>query len=325
MTGKAGVIAGLVVVLAVAGYLWWESQNDALPDGLARGNGRLEATEVDIATKLAGRLAQVSVREGDTVETLQIVARMDTADLEAQLGQAKAELARAVEGKRYAAAVIKQRQSELRLARSELRRSRALYESENLSREALERDQTALHTGRAALAAAKAKYADAEASIRAAEAAVKRVETLIADSMLATPIAGRVLYRLAEDGEVLASGGRVLTIIDLSDVYMSIYLPATAAGRVMIGTDAVIVLDAAPHIRIPASVSFVAPKAQFTPKTVETETEREKLQFRVKVKIPRELLEKHAPRVKTGLPGVAYVKLDPDTPWPEKLEPNVPD
>ena len=324
-TRRAALIAGSIIVLAIAGWKWWEGQNSAVPEGFAQGNGRLEATEVDIATKLAGRLSVVSFKEGDTVEADQVVARMDTADLDAQLRQARAELARAVEGKRYAAAVIKQRQSELRLAGKELARSRALYESENISREELERDQTTVHTGRAALAAAKARLADATASIEAASAAVRRVETLIEDSMLAAPIGGRVLYRLAEDGEVLPSGGKVLTIIDLSDVYMSIYLPATVAGRVTIGTDSVIILDAAPDVRIPAKVSFVAPKAQFTPKTVETQTEREKLQFRVKVRIAPELLRKHAARVKTGLPGVAYVKLDPDTPWPEHLEPKVPD
>jgi HlyD family secretion protein len=142
--------------------------------------------------------------------------------------------------------------------------------------------------------------------------------------MLKSPIRGRVLYRLAEPGEVLAAGGKVLTVLDLSDVYMTIFLPTGLAGRIAIAAEARIILDAAPQYVIPATVSFVAPRSQFTPKEVETKTEREKLMFRVKVKIDPELLQKYLEKVKTGLPGVAYVRLDAGTPWPQHLNIKLP-
>ena len=131
-------------------------------------------------------------------------------------------------------------------------------------------------------------------------------------------------YRLAEPGEVLPAGGKVLTLLDLTDVYMTIFLPTSQVGRVNLGAEARIIFDAAPEYVVPASVSFVAPRAQFTPKEVETHSEREKLMFRVKVRIAPELLQQHIEKVKTGVPGVAYVRLDPAAEWPQQLRVKLP-
>ncbi|EKO3578260.1 HlyD family efflux transporter periplasmic adaptor subunit [Vibrio metschnikovii] len=108
-------------------------------------------------------------------------------------------------------------------------------------------------------------------------------------------------------------------MIDLTDVYMTFFLPAAQAGRIAIGSEVRIILDAAPHVSIPAQISYVADVAQFTPKTVETASEREKLMFRVKAQIPPDILQKHITQVKTGLPGVAWVKLSTDAQWPAHL------
>jgi HlyD family secretion protein len=101
---------------------------------------------------------------------------------------------------------------------------------------------------------------------------------------------------------------------------MDIFLPTAGAGRTRVGDDARIVLDALPDTPIPARVSFVAAKAQFTPKAVETRSERDKLMFRVKVRVDPDLLRAHATEVRTGLPGVAYVRLDPAVAWPAALQ-----
>ena len=146
----------------------------------------------------------------------------------------------------------------------------------------------------------------------------------IEDSTLKAARAGRVQYRLAEPGEVLPAGGKVVTTLDVSDVYMTVFLPETLVGRVAIGAEARIVLDAAPQYVIPAQVSYVAAEAQFTPKTVETASERQKLAFRVKVQIDPELLRKYRAQVKTGLPGVAYVRFDSHADWPPALQPRLP-
>ena len=177
--------------------------------------------------------------------------------------------------------------------------------------------------GEAAVSNARAQIASAESAVRAAEATLERIRADLADGVLRAPRAGRVQYRVAEPGEVLAAGGVVLNLVDLGDVYMTFFLPTAQAGRVALGAETRLVLDAAPDRVIPARVSFVADVAQFTPKTVETAEERAKLMFRIKARIDPALLQQRLRQVKTGLPGVAYVQLDPQTPWPEALAVNL--
>jgi HlyD family secretion protein len=315
-------VALLTAVLAVAA--WHYLQEPALPQGIASGNGRLEATEVDITAKFPGRLAEVRVKEGDDVAAGQVLARLDVRELEADLRQAQAQVKQVRKQRGVAAAVITQRQSEVTLAEKNLARSRELYENRNIPIEQLQRSEAAVQIAQAARLAAEAELAHADAAIEAAGARVESVRTRIDDSALKTPIAGRVLYRLAEPGEVLAAGGKVFTVLDLTDASMTIFLPTLQAGRLRIGDEARIVLDAIAEYIIPATVTFVSPEAQFTPKEVETRTEREKLMFRVKVRIDPALLARHGAIMKTGVPGVAYVRLGADVAWPEKLQVRLP-
>lgn len=297
----------------------------ALPEGFTIGNGRIEATEVDVATKLAGRLAEVRVQEGDRVEQGQVVAVFDTDALQAQQRQGRAQLRQAEQERQHALAVVEQRESELDFARRDLERLQRLSRTDQfVSEEQVDQARTGVRSTEAALWASRVQVVAAEAAIEAAQAGLERVEVDIADSTLKAPRGGRVLYRLAEPGEVLGVGGKVLTLLDLGDVYMVIFLPTPAAGRIPLGAQARIVLDAAPEFVVPAEVSFVAPRAQFTPKQVETQSVRESLAFRVKVRVAPELLARYETLVKTGLPGVAYVQLSPDARWPDHLEPRLP-
>jgi HlyD family secretion protein len=141
--------------------------------------------------------------------------------------------------------------------------------------------------------------------------------------VLKSPVKGRVLYRLAEEGEVIASGGKVLTLLNLEDVYMDLFLPGQEAARIKYGAEARIVLDAAPGRVAPAKVTFVSPEAQFTPKQVETRSERDKLMFRVKIQVPPELVMPYIDRIKTGIRGVGYVRYDDAVAWPDSLKSNV--
>lgn len=320
------IIIGVALVLTVAGgwLLWQNFQAPDLPIGFASGNGRIEATEYDISTTRAGRVIEVLAREGDMVEAGQVLARMDTKDLEAELREARALLREAREGKNYADAIVAQRESELSYARAELKRSQELVKKGHVSQEKVDQSRTARQTAEAALRAARVLVIQSDARIEAAVARIERLNTNIDDSVLKTPIHGRVLYRLTEPGEILPAGGKVLTVLELTDVYMTIYLPTSQTGKVIVGSDARIKIDAIPGFTIPAKVSFVAPEAQFTPREVETRTEREKLMFRIKVKIDPELLKARIERVKTGLPGVAFVRLDQGTEWPADLQVKLP-
>jgi HlyD family secretion protein len=337
-------VALAVVVLAL---LAWQRYADRPDEGLAGGNGRIEATEIDVAAKIAGRIKEILVREGDFVTAGQVVAMMDTDVLEAQLREAKARLQQAQSDsaiarsqlvqreseKAAALAVVGQREAELAVARKRLARSTTLAAEGATSQQEEDDDRARVQSGSAAVAAARAQVAASEAAIvtareqvagkesaiEAAQATVERIQADIRDSALKSPRSGRIQYRVAQPGEVVGAGGRVLSLVDLSDVYMTFFLPTAVVGKVALGTEVRLVLDAAPQYAIPAKVSFIADVAQFTPKTVETASEREKLMFRVRAQIPVELLQKYITQVKTGLPGVAYVRLDPTAEWPYRL------
>jgi HlyD family secretion protein len=296
----------------------------ALPEGFAMSNGRLEATEVDVATKLAGRLVEVRADEGDRVERGQVVAVLDTDSLKAQLREAQAERRRAEQEREHAKAVVEEHESQLEFARRERTRLERLSKDHFVSEEQFDQAKTRVRTAEASLRAAQLEVVTIEAKIEATQASIERIEVDIAESTLRAPTGGRVLYRLAEPGEVLGVGGKVLTVLDLSDVYMVVFLPAPAAGRVRLGAPGRIVFDAAPDFVLPAEVSFVSPRAQFTPKQVETQNVREQLDFRIKVRIDPALLARNEPVVKTGVPGVAYVQLRPDATWPDHLAPKLP-
>jgi HlyD family secretion protein len=343
------VLVVLAVLLGGGGYYYWQHlDSKPLPAGFARGNGRIEAVEIDIATKTPGRIREILVNEGDFVTAGQVLARMDTEQLQAQRRQAEAQLQRASINVETAKSLVNQREAERRAAEAmvdqriaqldttsrKLDRSEQLIKTNAVSQQVLDDDRAANATAKAALAAAQAQVAaseaaissaralvvDAGAAVDAAKAAIESIAADLNDSVLKAPRDGRVQYRVAQPGEVLAAGGRVLNMVDLGDVYMTFFLPTAEAGRVAIGSEVHLVLDAAPQYVIPAKATFVADVAQFTPKTVETEEERQKLMFRVKAHIEPDLLRKHIEQVKTGLPGMAYVKLDPNAPWPDNLK-----
>ena len=345
--------AGAALAISVGAYFIWQSLNsEDLPEGFASGNGRIEAVEIDIAAKTAGRVEEMFVDEGDFVAAGQILVKLDTASLEAQLRQAEAQLSQAEIGvesaksqirqreaeKAAAVAVVAQRRAEFDAAQSRLARTEQLAAKGTASRQSLDDDRARFQAARAALSAAEAHLAasdaaiattksqaiGAEAAVDAGRATIERLEADIEDGTLRAPRDGRIQYRVTQPGEIVAAGGKVLNMIDVSDVYMTFFLPTEAAGRVALGAEVHLVLDAAPQYVILARATFVADVAQFTPKTVETMEEREKLMFRVKATIDPDLLRKHIRNVKTGLPGMAYVRLDPRVEWPSELQIKLP-
>ena len=356
------VVVFVLVAAGVIGYQYWKSTQSALPAGIVSGNGRIEANLMDASAKEPLRVKEVLVNEGDLVKPEQLLVRLDTATIDAELAKnqagvsaareqvvaansaiatAMAEVASAKAEIASAKAAIAQEESQIRLAQIEVERERKMLADRATSQRAFDVRQTNLETTKATLASAQAREAAAQArvvaaqaradtsraqadaarqQIEVAQAEVARTQSRIQDAVLVSPVAGRVLYRLAEPGEVLGPGGKALTIVDLSDVYMEIFLPAEQAGAVKVGSEARITVDSEPDRAVAARVSFVSPEAQFTPKQVETRSEREKLMFRVKIQVPAELVQHYVERIKTGMRGIGYVKLSDDAKFPEWLE-----
>ena len=332
------IIISLLVIatIGMAWYLIKSYKEEAIyrNPAFSSGNGRLEATEINIAAKLAGKIEELLVDEGDYVKAGQTLVQMQTNTLVAELEQAKAQVevedATLAAAKSSLAAAI----STMNNAKSRYERSKELLEKDVTSRQTFENDEALYQSAsadvdtakaniqsvEAAIVSDKAAVQKAEAAILAAKADADRIQADIDDSTLTAPLDGRIQYRIAEVGEVLSSGGRVLNLVDLTDVYLTFFVPEEVAGKIALGADARIVLDAMDDVAIPASISYVASVVQFTPKSVETRVEREKLMFRVKAKIDPALLKQYVEYVKTGIPGVAWVRLDEKEPWPDFLK-----
>ncbi|MDD2408025.1 MAG: HlyD family efflux transporter periplasmic adaptor subunit [Tepidiphilus sp.] len=351
---KTLLIRAVLVALLAGGALWfWQRIEQSRSDGgIVSSNGRIEAIDVNISAKLPGRIEDIFADEGDLVARGQVVAKLDTSVLEAQLREARAqhdrarmdlESARSLLAQREAdkaatEALVVQRLADLDMLRKRLARTRELARQDMATQSRLDEDSAAVDATQAAVVAARAQVraaeaaiiqsraaiAAAEAQVAATSASIERIQADIDDSLLRAPRDGRVQYRIAQPGEVVAAGGAVLNVVDLSDVYMTFFLPTQVAGKVAIGSEVRLVLDAFPQYVIPATATFVSDVAQFTPKTVETAEERQKLMFRVKASIDPDLLRQHLPQVKTGLPGMAYLKLDPQRDWPAHLQVKVP-
>ena len=347
MNIKKIAVVGAIVVLGLVAYLVWKNMNQPDTQALVSGNGRIEATEINISSKLSGQLEEILVQEGDFVEPGQVLARIKVSALEAQLREiqaqqrqaqdgiatAEAQVAMRISEKAAAAAMVEQRETELVAAKNRLARTEILAKDGAVSKQQLDDERADVKSVAAVLSAARAQVDSAQSAIVAArsqvssshsqvdaiKATIERINFDIEDAQLKAPLKARVQFLVAQPGEMISAGGRVMNLIDLSDVYMTFFLPETVAGRIAIGTEVRIVLDAAKNVVIPAKVSFVADTAQFTPKTVETESERQKLMFRIKAKIDPVLLQKYIQQVKTGLPGVAYIKIDENAPWPAFL------
>ncbi len=347
MNIKKLAVVGAIVVLGLVAYLVWKNMNQPDTQALVSGNGRIEATEINISSKLSGQLEEILVQEGDFVEPGQVLARIKVSTLEAQLREVQAQQRQAQDGiataeaqvamriseKAAAAAMVEQRETELVAAKNRLARTEILAKDGAVSKQQLDDERADVKSVAAVLSAARAQVDSAQSAIVAArsqvssahsqvdaiKATIERINFDIEDAQLKAPLKARVQFLVAQPGEMISAGGRVMNLIDLSDVYMTFFLPETVAGRIAIGTEVRIVLDAAKNVVISAKVSFVADTAQFTPKTVETESERQKLMFRIKAKIDPVLLQKHIQQVKTGLPGVAYIKIDENAPWPAFL------
>jgi HlyD family secretion protein len=344
-------VVACAALAALACWLWLRAAEQKLPEGISVANGRLEAVQLEVATRLAGRVSEVLVHPGDRIEARQVVARMDAAPLSAMLREAQAQVA-AAESQRASAqqsvtyresaeatvaALMAQRRSDQLLADQNFERAQKLFDSGALAREQFDRARSAHDSAAAVLAAAKAQQleakratalaasqvASADKNVAAAVAATERVRLELDDTELKAPCSCRVQHVLVQPGEVLGAGGKLLSLVDLSDVYMTVFLPEVSAGRVAIGDEARLVLDAAPNYVIAARVSYVAAEAQFTPKVVETQSEREKFVFEARLQLDRALLRRYEPFVKVGLPGVGYVRISRRD-WPPSLQPSFP-
>ena len=295
-----------------------------MPEGIFKTNGRNEATEVDVSAKYPGRLATETVDEGDEVTAGQVVATISSPETEAQLRNAQAQLLKAKEDVAAAVATVAQRKSDVDFTSADYGRGEKLIKAGWMTQQTLDLRRNKFELAEADYDAAEMTREAAEELVKAAEADVERLQAVLADLVLLSPRTGRVQYRLARAGEVVAAGQRILTILDLKDVYMTIYLPADQAGKLGIGDEARVILDPIPEYRISRNGQLRRDRSPIHAKERRDGRGARKLMFRVKLQADPEVLDKYHRQVKTGVRGLGFVRTDPEVPWPDDLQVKLP-
>lgn len=342
----------LFAVAAVGVFFVYQYQNrNRLPEHIAVSNGRLELQRYDVASLYAGRVVKVLVDEGNEVKTGDVLVQLssDTTSnrvAEAQAGQlaadgaisrARAAEKQAREAVARAEAQIAAQQQQLKVAQMELDNAIRLQREDLVSaaevqRRRSQRDgamaavkaaQAAKSEAKAAVGQAQAGISEAQAGSARAQALVKTAESANNDMNITSPKDGRVEYRLVEEGGVIGAGTKVVSVLDPSDVSMNIFVPNATMVRLKVGDEARIVLDGL-DVVLPANISFIATNAQFTPKAVETQEERAKLMFKVKLQVPMETAQKLRGWLKGGMTGNGYVRMDSSQEWAANLAVKLP-
>ena len=285
------------------------------------GNGRLEATEIYVAAKLPGKIEKIFVEEGDVVRKGDKLVQMQTNTLEAEKASVIAKIKVQQGELAMAQASVKQKESVFTRAKKEYERQRKLISTQASSQKSFDDAETEFTRAEADLEYARASVIASEGRIAEQQAALQRIEADIDDSLLVATYDGRIQYILAREGEVLGAGGRAMNLVNLTDAYLTFFLPTNIVGQVQMGAEVKLIFDAGADYAFDAKITYIDPVAQFTPKTVETRAEREKLMFRIKANLNAELLAQYISDVKTGVPGVAWVKLDPEASWKDCPEP----
>ena len=315
----------LVVPLALLAALAAAGCRRAATDGPIVASGHVEATEVLVSSKVPGRLERLSVDEGALVQAGQELARVETTDTRLALDTARAERALAdaelrlrlagsrVEDVREAAAQVARAEADLAGARKDLERMDGLLASGSGTTKARDDARTRHDLAAASLDAARERLSRlragsrreeieaARSRVQGADARIAQLEQQLKDAVIASPVAGVVSEKLAETGELLARGTGILVVSDLPNAWLNAYVAETDLGRLRLGQAAEVLTDDGQARQ--GRLSFVASRAEFTPKNVQTRDERVKLVYRIKV-----ALDNADGLFKPGMPSTARLQ-----------------
>lgn len=319
----------LLLLALIAAVVYRTNFGDASP---AEGrtellvSGNIETHETIVSFKLAGRIAELLAEEGQWMEAGQGIARLADEDIrqqvaldEASLRVARAQLRLAEAGARpqeLAAARLGIREVEAEVAQRKLdfERAEALYQKDAGSRQARDRADTALKRSTAVLERLREQYNQLQEGLREEEISIARAYVIrarevlrlsrirLGHTKLQAPRAGVVLVRQAEPGEVVAPGTPVVTLADLDHVWLRAYISETDLGRVRWGQTVTLRTDTYPEKTYRGRITFIASKAEFTPKTIETHKERVTLVYRIKIDA-----ENPNHELKPGMPADAVI------------------
>lgn len=325
----------LVIIVITFSFLYFKETEKP---GIIDSNGQIRGTEVNISSKVTGSIEKLLIKEGQKIEKGELIAKLSSQQIEAKIEQAKARIDiykaqkevvfhnihQAKAALKSAESSIEEAQARLNLASKNYKRYSELAHKGIISQSQLDNVETALKAARAkqkeALQAKEEVIASIERSqssqqvaenqLSAARAELKEIEATYSDTKIHSPIDGTVINKLVEEGELVVEGTPIANIIDLSDLYVKVYIPEKEIGKIRLGNPVKIYSDAFPNKSFKGSVIEVSQEAEFTPKEVHMKEERTKLVFGIKVKI-----ENPKGYLKPGMPVDVMIKWDEDAKW----------
>ncbi len=274
---KLFIVLVILAVLCVAGYYYFFIRQEIQPENVIIVSGNIEATEVRLSFRASGKIQKLYVDEGYLVKKGDIVARLDTDELEKAKNEAQAK--------------VRQAQAQLQKTEKDFQRIKELFDSNVTSQEKLD--------------TAEAELQVACSNVDALEATLALAETRLGFAELKSPLDSFIIVKSAEEGEVVQEGSPVFTIIDLKNVWLTAYINETNLGKVTINQPAYVTIDTFPGEKFKGRVSFISQKAEFTPKQIQTQEERVKLVYRIKID-----LENSDLKLKPGMPADGYIRYN---------------
>ncbi len=301
----AGVIAVAIAIAAVLFALFGEKEKE----GIIEASGQVRGTEITVSSRISGRVSEMLVREGQPVKAGDLIARVSSDEIEARFQQSLHRIHNARAAIQRARSELAQAKSILELAKKDYERYQALFKKEIISRKQFEEAESGYRVAKAKLDSARDALEEANAARELAESSKNEAEAQLKETSIYAPSGGTVINRLVEAGELVGPGTPVAIIVDLSDIYVRVFIKETDIGKIRLGNPARIYTDAFPDFFV-GKVTEVSEKAQFTPREAHVKEERAKLVFGVKVGI-----ENPAGFLKPGMPVDADIKWKEDAPW----------
>ncbi len=316
MSSRSWPLLLVVVAGGGIGAGWWAlagGDSDAIRQGVLVASGRLEGRTVRVASEAGGRVSRLLVERGQDVAEGQVVAVLDsrtlgTAVAGARAAVAAAEAAVAAAGDRVAAL-----EAQVRLAATEASRYRRLFERDAVSRQVVDRAEAQQASLESEVQAARAAGVLARGEAGVARATLHAAELRLDEATIRSPTAGQVTALLARAGETVAPGMPVVTVLAADPMRLRVYLPLSVAGRVRPGAEALAFVASYPAEAFGGAVDRIAREAEFTPKDIHMPEERSTLVFAVDIRVANP-----DGKLKDGFPADAYIRWDPNAPWPDR-------
>lgn len=330
MKRRIPILIVLGALIAAGVYLYPRFMNNSKPQNEIVLSGNIETHESLVSFKVQGRIVELPVEEGQSVEKGALLARLDDADYqqhvridEANVHVRQSNLALVLAGTREQEIKATQQnmldaQADMQQKKADYDRAQRLFSEDAISAQDRDLADTALKRSQAAFQAAQQKYSEAvegsrkediaiaEANLKQASANLGMSRVNLDYTVLRAPTAGVITVRQAELGEVVVPGTPVVTLADLDHIWLRAYIAETDLGRIRWGQDAVVTTDTYPGKRYHGRISFIASDAEFTPKSVQTYKERVTLVYRIKIDIDNPSHE-----LKPGMPADAHITLTP--------------